>query len=245
MSEFLCIANWKLQGSKALLASYQYQLSTMVFPGVLPVVCLPTPFLGLWQSCTSAALAAQNVDAFDEGAVTGGVSARMLVDVGCRYVCVGHSERRELFLEDDNLIARKYIAAKRCGLQPIFCIGESLAARAAGQTEVVLRRQLGALFNAEGFDAVEKHAIIIAYEPIWAIGSGEVATVGAIEEAFGFIQSACQRAGQQATMCYGGSVSADNCSALRTCRGLEGLLIGKACLDWDNFERILIQCSGY
>lgn len=245
MGDFLCIANWKLQGSQTLLASYRYQLSKLVFPGVLPVVCLPTPYLGLWQSCPAAALAAQNVDIYQDGPVTGGVSARMLVDVGCRYVCVGHSERRQLFHEDDRLVAAKYVVAKRADLQPIFCLGETLVARDAQQTQSVLQAQLTALFTAEGFDALEKHVIIIAYEPVWAIGTGEVASVAAVVDAVEYIRDVCQQAGHEVMLCYGGSVNADNCYELRRCGSLQGLLIGKACLEWDNFERILIQCSGY
>ncbi len=243
VGEFLVVANWKLGGDRALVDAYRDLFAKNSYPDITTVVAMPYPYLAY---CAQQAfyLAAQNMDVYTQGAYTGAVSARMLHEVGCRYVCLGHSERRRVFLESDALIAQKYVLAKQQGLQPIYCIGEDYDERAQQQTVQVLTSQLSALFSAEGFAALEKHDIIIAYEPVWAIGADQAASVADVIAAALLVQSICNRAGYNVKLCYGGSVDADNCDQYRQCENIQGLLVGRACLDIKSFERLLQKCSG-
>ena len=244
MTDFLVIANWKMGGDKALVADYQ-ALSMRQASNVKVVVCLPSPYLGLWSATSSMELAAQNVDIADGGSLTGGVSAKMLRMMGCRYVLVGHSERRIKCLESDSLVASKYVEAYKCSLLPVYCVGESLSDRAGGSTKAVLEAQMSALFNTSGFADLQKHDIIIAYEPVWAIGGKVAATLDDVANACEFLQSIASQAGCSVTILYGGSVHADNCLSFRSCGFLHGLLVGRACLDMLSFERIIEQCNGF
>ena len=244
MAEFLVIANWKMGGNAALIKDYQ-ALSTRQLSKVKVVACLPSPFLGLWSATPSIALAAQNVDVVDGGSLTGGVPAVMLRAIGCRYVLVGHSERRIKCLESDNLVASKYVEAYKCSLLPVYCVGESFSDRVRGNTKAVLEAQISALFNAPGFAELQKHDIIIAYEPVWAIGGSEAATPDDVADACGYLRSVASKAGYSVNILYGGSVHADNCRTFRSCDFLHGLLVGRACLDMCSFERIIEQCNGF
>jgi triosephosphate isomerase len=230
MKSKLVVGNWKMNGSlagnRALLAT----LTRHVRDGVAAGVCVPYPYLAQAQALlagTAIALGAQNVCEHPEGAYTGEVSAPMLREFGCRYVIVGHSERRTLFGEDDALVARKAAAALRAGITPIVCIGESLAEREAGRLESVLQHQLGVLDPATLGD------LVIAYEPVWAIGTGRTASPEQVQQALAFVRGRLVTRGAgaaQVKILYGGSVKADSAFELFALPDCDGGLIGGASL---------------
>ena len=240
------VGNWKLNGSlagnesllKGLLAGIGRE------PGrVGCAVCVPAPYLAQarWLLEGSAiAWGAQDVSRFDKGAYTGEISAPMLVDLGCRYVIVGHSERRTIFGETDEVAAEKYVAARRAGLTPIFCVGETLEQRNGGETQAVLARQVDALLAKYG--AVGLEAGIIAYEPVWAIGTGRTATSAQADEAQAFIRSriAAKDAAvaESLPILYGGSVKAANAAELFAMPNVDGGLVGGASLVVEEFVAI-------
>lgn len=244
MHDFLVIANWKLGGDSSLLLRYKQLFHSIEFAGDM-VFLLPAPYLGLWQEgVAGAVLGAQHLDEYTHGSYTGCVSAKMLVEVGCQYVCLGHSERRLHFQEEDALIARKYIVAKTCGLTPVFCIGETREARDNGLAESVLRQQIQAVVASDGFQALPKHTMVIAYEPVWAIGAKEAASIADIEKVAAFVLELLAEYDQQVRFCYGGSVDGDNCMVLRQSAYISGLLVGRASIDYQNFRKIVDQCLG-
>jgi len=178
------------------------------------------------------ALGGQDLFWEDEGAFTGQVSARMLLDVGCQFVLVGHSERRQYFGETDETVRKKIVAAIRHGLRPLVCIGETRVEREAGQTDQVLARQLdGAM---AGLSEGDLRKLTLAYEPVWAIGTGLTATPEQAEEAHRFIRGWMEAReeglGEATRILYGGSVKADNAAGLFSRPGIDGALVGGACL---------------
>lgn len=242
MHDFLVIANWKLGGNLDLLSRYKQFFQKVTLSGDL-VFLLPTPYLGFWQEGISgASLGAQHLDAYTSGGYTGCVSAEMLQAVGCQYVCLGHSERRCHFQEGDDLIARKYVLAKSYGLVPVLCIGESREARDTRLTESVLRQQIEAVVSRDGFQSLPKHTMVVAYEPVWAIGAKEAASIADVEKVSAFVQSLLAEYGQSARFCYGGSVDADNCLALRRSAFVSGVLVGRASTDYVHFKSIVDRC---
>jgi triosephosphate isomerase len=192
---------------------------------------------------SGVALGAQSVCAEAQGAFTGEVSAAMLKDVGCRYVLVGHSERRQLYGESDELVARKFVAAQSQGLVPVLCVGETLEEREAGQTLAVISRQMDAVLTVSGVAALGQ--AVVAYEPVWAIGTGRTATPEQAQEVHATIRS--KIAGVDATIgglvriLYGGSVKASNARELFAMPDIDGGLVGGASLKADEFARI---CAG-
>ena len=186
-------------------------------------------------------LGAQDVCADAQGAFTGEVSAAMLKDVGCEYVIVGHSERRLLYRESDQLVARKFAAALARALRPILCLGEQLAEREAGRTQDVIARQLDAVLELCGAGALEQ--AVIAYEPVWAIGTGRNATPQQAQEAHAFIRERIgardARIAAATRILYGGSVKAGNAAELFAMPDVDGGLIGGASLKADEFLAIL------
>ncbi|MGZ5081084.1 MAG: triose-phosphate isomerase [Usitatibacter sp.] len=239
------VGNWKLNGS---LRSNQALLAALLqgIPRQTPVacvVCVPSPYLaqvqGLLQG-SGIAWGGQDLSRFDKGAYTGEVSGAMLAEFGSRYVLVGHSERRTIFGETDQVVAQKYAAARRAGLTPIFCVGETLDEREAGRTEEVLARQVDALLDLCG--AAELDGGIVAYEPLWAIGTGRTATSAQADEAHAFIRSrVAAKAGAVAaalTMLYGGSVKAANAAELFAMPNVDGGLVGGASLVAEEFLAI-------
>jgi triosephosphate isomerase len=187
-------------------------------------------------------LGAQNLHWEPQGAFTGEVSARMLADAGCRYVIIGHSERRTLFGDTDDLVRRKLASARTHGLQPIVCVGETLAEREAGRTLEILARQLGgALGELQASDA---GAMILAYEPVWAIGTGRNASPEQAQEAHAFIRGWIQQrfgddAARRIRLQYGGSVTAANAASLLQQPDVDGALVGGASLKADAFSAIV------
>jgi triosephosphate isomerase len=185
-------------------------------------------------------LGAQDVSAESGGAFTGQISASMLSDVGCRYVIVGHSERRRLNHEDDALVARKFAAAQRSGLTPVLCVGETLEEHEAHHTEAVVARQLDAVTAMHGVASFAQ--AIVAYEPVWAIGTGRTASPQQAEDVHAFLRSriAAQDAniGGQVRILYGGSVKGGNAAELFAMPDVDGGLVGGASLSAEEFQQI-------
>jgi triosephosphate isomerase len=197
---------------------------------------------------SAIALGAQDVHWEVRGAFTGEVSGPMLAEAGCRYVIVGHSERRHHFGETDMMIGAKARAAVGAGLVPIFCIGETEAERDSGQTKVVLAGQVGrALSGAATVFGADR--LVVAYEPVWAIGTGKSATVAQVEEAHGWVRRelALVLSGETADavrILYGGSVKPENAAELLTCPGVDGALVGGASLESRSFLAIVRALAG-
>jgi len=242
MRKKLVAGNWKMHGSLAENAALLSALKPAL-AGIEAVVCVPFPYLAQAQaelSGSSIAWGAQNVCEQAKGAFTGEVSASMLLDFGCTYVIVGHSERRSLYGESDALVARKYVAAQAAGLTPILCVGESLAERESGVTEAVVSRQLDAVIDAAGVASLAK--AVIAYEPVWAIGTGKTASPEQAQAVHAFIRGRVAAldasvAGQLVIQ-YGGSVKAANAAELMAQPDIDGGLIGGASLVADEFVAI-------
>jgi triosephosphate isomerase len=211
-------------------------------------VLLP-PFTLLAEAASLAegspvGLGGQNLFWEDKGAFTGEVSGPMLIDLGCAYVVVGHSERRQLFGETDETVRKRTSAALRAGLRPIVCVGETLAERESGRTWDVLETQLGG--GLAGFEPPEFRRLILAYEPVWAIGTGRTATPAQAEEAQAFIRARLQeKYGKEAAECaiilYGGSVKPANAHALFRERNVDGFLVGGASLEGGSFIEIAAE----
>ena len=239
------VGNWKLNGS---LASNEALLAALLreIPRSGPAacaVCVPSPYLAQARSMLEGSgigWGAQDVSRFDRGAYTGEVSGAMLADLGCRYAIVGHSERRTIFGEPDAVVAEKYAAARRARLTPIFCVGETLAEREGGRTESVLARQVDALLAACGVKELDGG--VVAYEPVWAIGTGKTATSAQAEEAHAFIRSriAAQDGAVAARLpiLYGGSVKAANAAEIFAMPNVDGGLVGGASLVAEEFVAI-------
>lgn len=237
----LVVGNWKMHGSRATNAEL---LAGIV--GAEPytadvAVCVPFPYLGDTAVTLAGSVVrwgAQDVSAHDTGAYTGEVSAAMLRDFGCRYVLVGHSERRQHHGESDALVALKAQAALARGVTPIVCVGETLEQRDDGQTEAVVKRQLSAVIHQLGHCAGE---IVVAYEPVWAIGTGRTATPEQAQHVHALLRAQMQAAtGHAGTLrlLYGGSVKPDNAAALFAQPDIDGGLIGGASLKAADFVSI-------
>ncbi len=179
-------------------------------------------------------LGAQNVYFEPRGAFTGSISPLMLRDAGCHYVIIGHSERRDIMGESDELIHAKLHAAWKHGLEPVLCIGEHLDEREEGKTNNVLKKQLAVLG-----DAPDRAPLTVAYEPVWAIGTGRTATPGQVTETHAFIHEELTRLGMDCRVLYGGSVNPGNAEELLACPGVEGALVGGASLKAEAFTRII------
>jgi len=241
----LIAGNWKMHGSRAENAEL-IEAMLLGLPDQTPFdIAVCPPFVYLWEvgrllKASSIALGAQSVCAEQVGAFTGEASAAMLKDVGCKYVIVGHSERRAIYKEDDALVARKFLAAQSQGLIPILCVGETLEERERGQTMQVVSRQLTAVLDLAGVAALR--AAVIAYEPVWAIGTGKNATPQQAQEVHAHIRTAV--AGRDAKIAadvrilYGGSVKAANARELFAMPDVDGGLVGGASLKADEFLKI-------
>ncbi|HEY2809181.1 MAG TPA: triose-phosphate isomerase [Steroidobacteraceae bacterium] len=238
--------NWKMHGSRAENARLIEELlaGCAPQPPALCVIC--PPFVYLQEAArllrdSALSLGAQDVSADAQGAFTGEVSAGMLRDVGCEYVIVGHSERRLLYRESDQLVARKFGAALAKGLVPILCVGEQLAERDAGRTQDVVARQLDVVLELCGAGSLEQ--AVVAYEPVWAIGTGRTATPEQAQHVHAFIRARVAardaRIAGVTRILYGGSVKAGNAAELFAMPDVDGGLIGGASLKADEFLTIL------
>ncbi len=245
MRQTLVAGNWKMNGTlesvHALVGGIKSGLDTVTDTEV--VVCPPFVYLETVSrliSGTSVVLGAQNVAKEDPGAFTGEIAASMLKDFGCQYVIVGHSERRNLYGETDSLVADKFARALQEGLKPILCVGELLEEREAGKEREVVARQVNAVIEKVGIAGVGKG--VIAYEPVWAIGTGKTASPEQAQEAHAFIRE--QMASHDGTVAestrilYGGSVNAGNIDGLVAAPDIDGGLIGGASLKPQDFLAI-------
>jgi len=237
----LVIGNWKMNGSVAQVRAFGDQ-ARRDWPGCEAALCVPHPLLPAAQAAFGATplrWGAQDCSAENDGAFTGDVSAGMLREFGARYVILGHSERRAAHGETDGQIAGKAQRALAAGLTPVVCIGETSEERDGEQTLTVLRRQLLQLVRTLGSDMA---SIVIAYEPVWAIGSGDAAAPGIVDHTHGFIAATLAfHAGLSAgtvRVLYGGSVNPRNAGAFLSCKTVAGVLVGGAALDPAEFMDI-------
>ncbi|MDR3214525.1 MAG: triose-phosphate isomerase [Azoarcus sp.] len=245
MAQKRVVGNWKLNGSLAANEALLGALGAVA--GVDVAVCVPFPYLAQAAArLRGVALGAQTVSEFQSGAYTGEVSAEMLADLGCRYAIVGHSERRTLFGEDDATVGRKAAAALRAGLMPIVCVGESLAEREAGRVAEVIGRQLDTVLAVIGAPALAR--VTVAYEPVWAIGTGRAASAQEAQAVHAGIRRWLgERGGAAAAaacVLYGGSVKADNAASLFAMPDIDGGLIGGASLAARDFMSICQAANG-
>lgn len=245
MRQKLVAGNWKMHGS---LAQNETLLNAIVagaagLRGVSCAVCVPYPYLFQAQSLlrnNGVYWGAQNVSQHEKGAYTGEVSAAMLKDLGCRYVIVGHSERRSLYGEGNRTVAEKFKAVQNSGLTPILCVGETLEQREAGVTEAVVAEQLDAVLALAGVESLADS--VLAYEPVWAIGTGKTATPQQAQEAQAFIRNRIAARNSNIAgrllILYGGSVKGANAAKLFAMPDIDGGLIGGASLSADEFLTI-------
>lgn len=246
MRQQLVAGNWKMHGSKASIKSLMTGLNTGAanIEGVLMAICPPSIYMDYVKNCLTTdaiALGAQNIAVEpNQGAYTGEISAKMLQDFDCRYVILGHSERRAIYGETNELVAQKVQTALSEGLTPILCVGETLEEREAGQLESIISAQLNAVVNVVGIQAFS--SVVIAYEPVWAIGTGKTATSAQAQAVHAFIrqQIANRDAGiaEKMIIQYGGSVKPDNAAELFSQPDIDGGLIGGASLNAKDFLAI-------
>jgi len=250
MRRKLVAGNWKMHGSltenEALLGAVRSGMASDFAAEC--AVCVPFPYLAQTSALLGGSVVAwgaQDVSEHTKGAYTGEVSAPMLREFGCRFVIVGHSERRALHAEDSKLVARKLHAAQAAGLTPIVCVGETLAQREAGVTEAIVAEQLDAVTSEVGPE-VWKQAVI-AYEPVWAIGTGKTATPEQAQAVHHFIRGriagVSAAVAQSVQILYGGSVKAANAAELFAMPDIDGGLVGGASLDAKEFVAICASAA--
>ncbi|RZL45602.1 MAG: triose-phosphate isomerase [Variovorax sp.] len=240
----LIAGNWKMNGSLAANeALVKALLQGASAPACDVALCVPAPYFAQVQSLLAGsplALGAQDVSAHPQGAFTGEQSAAMLKDFGVRYAIVGHSERRQYHGETDELVAAKAAAALANGVTPIVCVGETLAQRDAGQTEEVVKRQLAAVIHVNGHCISE---IVVAYEPVWAIGTGKTATPAQAQAVHAVLRAQLHHAASEHAagiqILYGGSMNAANAAELLAQPDIDGGLIGGASLKAPDFLQII------
>ena len=241
----LIVGNWKMHKTVAEALELVDRLAPLVEGLVGAEVAVAPPFtaleaVGRRLAGSAVGLAAQNLHWEPQGAFTGEVSAAMLRDVGCRFAIVGHSERRQLFGETDDAVARKAAAALGAGLTPIVCVGETLAEREGGNAFAVVERQVRAALEALARETLER--VVVAYEPVWAIGTGRTATSEQAQEVHGCIRrvlaGAAGAAADVIRILYGGSVKPSNSAELQAQPDVDGALVGGASLDAETFAAI-------
>jgi len=245
MRKPLVAGNWKMHGSRADGAALVRSLLDLLpAHGAAEIMVCP-PFVYLNETArllkdSDVALGAQTLCAEAQGAFTGEISGAMLRDVGCRYVLVGHSERRQLYGEHDALVARKFVAAQASGLVPVLCVGETLEEREGGRTTDVVSRQLDAVLTVSGAAAIAQ--AVIAYEPVWAIGTGRNATPEQAQDVHAMIRGRVAaldaKIAASVRILYGGSVKASNARELFAMADIDGGLVGGASLKADEFAQI-------
>ena len=247
MTSKIIAGNWKMNGDKAMTLSMINALQAhLQSPANHPDVVLfpPAPYLPLLQQNVEDSLltyGAQTMSEFSNGAYTGELSATMLTDVGCKYVLVGHSERRSLFGETDTKIAEKFHAAQQHDIVPMLCIGETEAERGAEKTMDIVKQQLTVVLDKNGIEAFNN--TVVAYEPVWAIGTGKTATPQQAQEVHqqirAFLAEYDADIAAKLSILYGGSVKADNAKDLFAMADIDGALVGGASLDAEQFIAII------
>jgi triosephosphate isomerase len=246
MRRKLVVGNWKMHGSRAANAQLLAGLKEAGPWNADVAVCVPFPYIAetaLALTGTSLVYGAQDCSSHEQGAYTGEVSSAMLADIGCRYVIVGHSERRAYHTESDQLVADKAKAALAHGVTPIVCVGETRAEREAGQTEAVVKRQLAAVIHTLGHCCGE---MVVAYEPVWAIGTGLTATPAEAQAVHAVLRAQLHAATDKSgvmRVLYGGSVKADNAAELFSQPDIDGGLIGGASLKVADFAAICLAAA--
>nr|WP_315479890.1 triose-phosphate isomerase [uncultured Rhodoferax sp.] len=243
MKKKLIAGNWKMNGSTAANAALVQQLLAGVGQAACDIaVCVPAPYLaevGALVKGSAIAVGAQDVSAYDAGAYTGEVSAGMLRDLGVRYAIVGHSERRQYHGETDAVVANKAQKALAAGITPIVCVGETLQEREAGLTEEVVKRQLAAVIHTNGHCISE---IVVAYEPVWAIGTGKTASPEQAQQVHAVLRAQLHAATEHSDrvqILYGGSMNAANAAQLLGQADIDGGLVGGASLKAPDFLSII------
>lgn len=247
MKKKLIAGNWKMNGSLAANESLLKALLAGVGqPACHVAVCVPAVYLSQCQGLLAGSvieLGAQDVSAHESGAYTGEISPAMLKEFGLRYVIVGHSERRQYHGETDEVVAAKVQRALGAGITPIVCVGETLAQREAGHTEEVVKRQLAAVIHTNGHCISE---VVVAYEPVWAIGTGLSATAEQAQQVHSVLRAQLRAASPNADrikLLYGGSMNAANAKSLLTQADIDGGLIGGAALKAQDFLTIITAAS--
>jgi len=255
MRRFLVAGNWKMHGSSEMTTDLISGVARRAFDAASLseqralcydiLVCPPAPYLSQAvhdADSQSIAVGAQNVCQHESGAYTGEMSLSMLDEIGCNYALLGHSERRELYCEEDSVVAEKFAACvdSPVNIVPILCVGETLKERQAGKTEAVVESQLDAVLNKVGIDGFDK--AVVAYEPVWAIGTGETASPEQAQEVHAFIRGKLKKLdsgiAEKLQILYGGSVKPSNAEELFAQNDIDGGLIGGASLDVDSFSSI-------
>lgn len=250
MRRKIVAGNWKLHGSRDFATELVGKVAAgLPLERVDVLVLPPLPYLGdLVEDFEGTVLAfgAQDVSSNEKGAYTGEVSAAMLVDVGATHGLVGHSERRQYHHESSELVARKFVAASHAGLVPVLCVGETLEQREAGQTEQVIAAQLAPVLELAGVQAFAK--AVVAYEPVWAIGTGRTATPAQAQAVHAFIRGVVAKADARIAdslpLLYGGSVKPDNAAELFSQPDVDGGLVGGASLVAEDFLAIARAAAG-
>ena len=239
----LIAGNWKMNGSRAMVQELVSHLTRGIPEGIDSLVIPPFVYLdqaGSMLSGSTVRLGAQDVDPRADGAVTGGVSATMLTDIGCEFALVGHSERRTLFAETDEVVAAKFATCLDAGMTPVLCVGETLDERERNATFDVVSRQLEAVLTAVGSRAFR--GAVVAYEPVWAIGTGKSATPDEANEVHAARRSILAEhdtaLGAETRILYGGSVNGDNARDLLAMPDIDGALVGGASLKAEEFISI-------
>ncbi len=250
MREFLVAGNWKMNGSNAANEALVEGIVAGIpaGSGFRLLVCPSFPYLAAVASQVQASpvsLGAQNVSEHEGGAFTGEIAPSMLKDIGCEFVIVGHSERRAMYGESSAQVAAKFMAAQSAGLTPILCVGETLEEREAGDTESIIDEQLGAVFDAAGVAAFA--AAVIAYEPVWAIGTGLTASPEQAQDVHRHIRARLAERdadlAERVQILYGGSMKGENAPGLLAMPDIDGGLIGGASLQASDFLAIAEAAS--
>jgi len=237
----LVIGNWKMHGDTAFNSELLAGLRTGIadIQQCQVAVCVPFPYLYQTRSLlegTGVSWGAQDVSRHEKGAYTGETAASMLADFACQWVLVGHSERRSYHGETDELVAQKAAAALKAGITPVVCVGETLQEQEAGQTHAVIERQLAPVL-ALGVESLQR--LVVAYEPVWAIGTGLTATPEQAQEVHALIRARLEAAGAgQVRILYGGSVKGSNAASLFAMPDIDGALVGGASLVASEFLSI-------
>jgi triosephosphate isomerase len=244
MRKTIVAGNWKMNASKETVNSLiEGILSGMNEVSTEVIVCAPFPYLSQVESLINNSklmLGAQNLNINPAGAFTGEVSADMIKDFGAQHVIVGHSERRSLYGETNAIVAEKTKAAIGAGLTPLLCVGESLEDRESGKTEAIVEEQINAVIDLIGIEAFDQ--VIIAYEPVWAIGTGLTASPEQAQTVHLFIRNllanSSEKIAKRTPILYGGSMNAANAADLISCSDIDGGLIGGAALKAEDFLQI-------
>jgi triosephosphate isomerase len=245
MRTILIAGNWKMHGSREQNAALVRALVDQVEPSdkATMLLCPPSIYLsevGRHLNGTGILLGGQNCSTEASGAHTGEISADMLRDVGCQYVIVGHSERRAMYGETDSVVARKFLAVQKAGLIPVLCVGETLEEREQEVTNEVIRRQLTAVLDLSGVGAFAQ--AVVAYEPVWAIGTGKTASPEQAQEVHAFMRGLISERdvtiADSIQLLYGGSMKASNAAQLLAMQDVDGGLVGGASLQADEFIKI-------